>query len=163
MTDKNARRRPQQKHSAHATSPVNPSPQGNESVTPEGLRSGHDARQARNHDPATEMLVNLCQVMDTSKTYNDPLPTLDQLLVLSRQYRKEWKPLFESSEHNVDKLSSLSIQGEDVADFGQEILEYFIKKINTLSTDSGANDTPSKIETISLLMRLVPRNSSIDN
>ncbi|KAF9210203.1 Serine/threonine-protein kinase smg1 [Haplosporangium sp. Z 27] len=177
-----ARRRPQQKHSAHATSTVALNPQAHE-FTVERLRPGYGARPARDHDPITDMLASLCQVLDNAKTCDELSTTLDQLLAMSSHYKKDWEPLFQmimyllsgsqlaqnktetikthiailsfllkSPGTELDTLTS-TIQKREVADFGQDILEYFIKEINDLATDSSSYNTSPSIETLSLLIR----------
>jgi len=54
----------------------------------------------------------------------------------------------------IDVLSSFSMQWTSAADFGQDLLEFFINDIDCIIADSAtATGVPSSMETAVLLMR----------
>ncbi|KAI1319718.1 hypothetical protein EDD11_003412 [Mortierella claussenii] len=118
-----------------------------------------------------ELLEGIRDHLDNAKNCLELPPTLDQLVMISGQHREAWEPFFKAivdllvgwhidratsdavRKRIADALSSFSVQWCDAADFAQDILEYFINDLDTIATDTSANDLPASINTARLLMR----------
>ncbi|KAI7828584.1 hypothetical protein BC939DRAFT_443330 [Gamsiella multidivaricata] len=164
---KNVRRRPQQKHlaqvSSHTAAPSHPR-------DPDRLRPSHGVKTTYDFESTQVMLEDIQHILDNAKDCKEISPALDQLVVLSGQHPNAWKPHFKSildllvgwhtdrgtnetvRRHIADALSSFSAQWREVAGFGQDLLEYFIKDIDTVIMDSTPSDLLSSIDIIRLLL-----------
>ncbi|GJJ73027.1 serine/threonine-protein kinase SMG1 [Entomortierella parvispora] len=138
---------------------------------PEGLRPNHGVKVKYDLQTATMMLEEIEDALDRTADSTGLVQTLDQLLVLSGQQPIAWEPKFRGiidllvgwhvdlgtnaavRKRISDVLSSFSMQWTSAADFGQDLLEFFINDIDCIIADSAtATGAPSSMETAVLLM-----------
>ncbi|KAG0055166.1 Serine/threonine-protein kinase smg1 [Gryganskiella cystojenkinii] len=117
------------------------------------------------------MLEEIQDVLDRTEDSTGLVPALDQLLILSGQQPIAWEPKFEAiidllvgwhvdlgtnaavRKRISDVLSSFSMQWTSSADFGQDLLEFFINDIESIMSESAtATGVSSSMETAVLLM-----------
>ncbi|KAF9558939.1 Serine/threonine-protein kinase smg1 [Mortierella alpina] len=126
-------------------------------------------RAAVDFASAVVLLEDIEDVLDRSEDSSSLLPTLDQLLDLSVQHPEAWQPRFQAIVDllvgwHVDRgttaavrrrigdvLGSFTVQWSSAADFGQDLLEYFINDIEALAAEEATSDGTATNETISCL------------
>ncbi|KAG0198674.1 Serine/threonine-protein kinase smg1 [Mortierella sp. GBA30] len=127
------------------------------------------ARIVMDFQSATTLLEELEVILDRTEDSGSLLPALDQLLDLAYQHPAAWEPRFKAivdllvgwhvdggttaavRQRIGDVLGSLTIQWSDAADFGQDLLEYFISDIEAIIVDATPESTAAN-ETIANLL-----------
>ncbi|KAG0313205.1 Serine/threonine-protein kinase smg1, partial [Dissophora globulifera] len=121
-------------------------------------------------ESVTAKLEEIQGFIDNANDSKELLPSLDQLINLSGQHPGAWRPFFKTivdllvgwyidrgttvavRKRIGDVLSTFSAQWPEAAEFSRDLLDYFIKDIETATADATANDLSTAIDTVRLVM-----------
>ncbi|KAF9298818.1 Serine/threonine-protein kinase smg1 [Mortierella antarctica] len=135
----------------------------------QGLRQDKGNRSTYDAQTVAHMLDSIESVLDNAEECTGLLPSLDQLSALAGMHPTAWKPKFKGivdllvgwhvdqgtspavRKRIGDVLSMFSKQWPDATEFGQDLLDFFIKDIEGAMVDPTITDK-SKIGSVSSLM-----------
>ncbi|KAG0342542.1 Serine/threonine-protein kinase smg1, partial [Podila minutissima] len=135
----------------------------------QGLRQDKVNRSTYDAQTVAHMLDSIESVLDNAEECTGLLPSLDQLSALAGMHPTAWKPKFKGivdllvgwhvdqgtspavRKRIGDVLSMFSKQWPDATEFGQDLLDFFIKDIEGAMVDPKITDK-SKIGSVSSLM-----------
>ncbi|KAG0341867.1 Serine/threonine-protein kinase smg1 [Podila horticola] len=135
----------------------------------QGLRQDNGNRSAYDAQTVAHMLDSIESTLDNAEECTGLLPSLDQLSALAGMHPTAWKPKFKGivdllvgwhvdqgtspvvRKRIGDVLSMFSKQWPDATEFGQDLLDFFIKDIEGAMVDPKITDK-SKIGSVSSLM-----------
>ncbi|KAG0025245.1 Serine/threonine-protein kinase smg1 [Podila clonocystis] len=135
----------------------------------QGLRQDKGNRPTYDAQTVAHMLDSIESVLDNAEECTGLLPSLDQLSALAGMHPTTWKPKFKGivdllvgwhvdqgtspvvRKRIGDVLSMFSKQWPDATEFGQDLLDFFIKDIEGAMVDPKITDK-SKIGSVSSLM-----------
>ncbi|KAF9364732.1 hypothetical protein BGX34_000626 [Mortierella sp. NVP85] len=134
------------------------------------VRLPRATRATYDFEGAKGALEGIEDFLDTASDCTELVPALDQLMGLSGQHPGAWEPHFKTivdllvgwhidrgtsepvRKRIGDVLSSFSTQWREIASFGQDLLECFVKDIETAAAESTPSDSSSLTDKIRLLL-----------
>ncbi|KAF8926635.1 hypothetical protein BGZ52_005368, partial [Haplosporangium bisporale] len=121
----------------------------------QGLRQDKGNRPTYDAQTVAHMLDSIESVLDNAEECTGLLPTLDLLSTLAGMHPAAWKPKFKLdgmlTKALVQPYGGALVQWPDATEFGQDLLDFFIKDIEGAMVDPKITDK-SKIGSVSSLM-----------